>query len=107
MHQADVRICRISRVSSSMSDGAGSKVGLEVMPIASVTLSDGRGPGERAPTRRYGAGVGKSKTPGGHTRMGDLCRHGLAARQAASWRGLMSCKPQMEPDRVVLADVRP
>jgi hypothetical protein len=31
-----------------MSNGAGSKVGLEVMPIASVTLSDGHGPGERA-----------------------------------------------------------
>ena len=29
---------------------AGSKIGLEVMPIASVTLSDGHGPGERAPT---------------------------------------------------------
>jgi hypothetical protein len=30
------------------------KVGLEVMPITSVTLSDGHGPGERAPSRRYG-----------------------------------------------------
>src|SRR5207244_3793544 len=29
---------------------AGSKVGLEMMPLASVTLSDGRGPEERAPT---------------------------------------------------------
>jgi hypothetical protein len=27
-------------------------VGLKVMPIDSVTLSDERGPGERAPTRR-------------------------------------------------------
>jgi hypothetical protein len=31
---------------------AGSKVGLGVMPIGSVTPSDGHGPGERAPTRR-------------------------------------------------------
>jgi hypothetical protein len=31
---------------------AGSKVGLEVIPIDNVTLSDGRGLGERAPTRR-------------------------------------------------------
>jgi hypothetical protein len=36
-----------------MSDRAGSKVGLEVMPITSMTLSDGHRPGERAPTRRY------------------------------------------------------
>src|SRR6266568_9323191 len=34
-----------------MSAGAGSKVGLEVMPITSVTLSDGHGPGERAQSR--------------------------------------------------------
>jgi hypothetical protein len=38
-----------------MSDRAGSKVGLKVMPITSVTLSDRRRPGERAPTRRYRA----------------------------------------------------
>jgi hypothetical protein len=31
-----------------MSNGAGSKVGLEVMPIASVTMSDEHGPGENA-----------------------------------------------------------
>jgi hypothetical protein len=31
---------------------AGSKVGLGVMPIDSVTPSDGHGPGERSPTRR-------------------------------------------------------
>jgi hypothetical protein len=31
--------------------GAGSKVGLEVMPVDSVMLRDGRRPGERAPTR--------------------------------------------------------
>ena len=37
---------------STMSNGAGSKVGLEVMPIASVTLSDAHGPGERAQSRR-------------------------------------------------------
>jgi hypothetical protein len=37
-----------------MSDRVGSKVGLKVMPIAIVTLSEGRGPKERAPTRRYG-----------------------------------------------------
>ena len=48
---ANIRFCRISRVSSSMSDGAGSKIGLEVMPITGVTLSDGYGPGGRAPTR--------------------------------------------------------
>jgi hypothetical protein len=30
----------------------GIKVGLKVRPITSVTLSDGRGPGERALTRR-------------------------------------------------------
>jgi hypothetical protein len=34
-----------------MSDGAGSKIGLEVTPITGVTLSDGYGPGGRAPTR--------------------------------------------------------
>jgi hypothetical protein len=33
---------------------AGSKVGLGVMPIGSVTPSDGHGPGERSPTRRSG-----------------------------------------------------
>ena len=33
--------------------GAESKVGLGAMPIDSVTLSDGHGPGERALTRRY------------------------------------------------------
>jgi hypothetical protein len=33
--------------------GAGSKICLEVMPIDSVTLSDGRGLEERTPTRRY------------------------------------------------------
>jgi hypothetical protein len=32
--------------------GAGSKICLEVMPIDIVTLSDGYGPGERAPIRR-------------------------------------------------------
>jgi hypothetical protein len=32
---------------------AGSKVGLEVMPVDSVALRDGHCPGERAPTRRY------------------------------------------------------
>jgi hypothetical protein len=32
--------------------GGGFKVGLEVMPIDSVTLSDGPGPGERARTGR-------------------------------------------------------
>ena len=32
--------------------GAESKVGLEVMPIDGVTLSDGYCPGERTPTRR-------------------------------------------------------
>jgi hypothetical protein len=37
----NARSCRISRVSSTMSDGAGSKVGLEVMPITSVTLVTG------------------------------------------------------------------
>lgn len=31
--------------------GAGSKICLEVMPIDSVTLSDGRGLEERTPTR--------------------------------------------------------
>jgi hypothetical protein len=56
-------ICRISRASSNMMcschrwmqtrpTGAGSKVGLEVMPIGGVTLSDERCYGERAPTRR-------------------------------------------------------
>jgi hypothetical protein len=34
---------------------AGSKVGLGVMPIGSVTPSDGHGPGERSPTRSFGA----------------------------------------------------
>jgi hypothetical protein len=33
--------------------GAGSKVGLEVMPITTVTLSEGNSPGERSPSRRY------------------------------------------------------
>ncbi len=33
--------------------GAGSKVGLEVMLIDSVTLSDGYDPGERALTRHH------------------------------------------------------
>jgi hypothetical protein len=33
--------------------GAGSKICLEVMPIDSVTLSDGRGLEERTPTRLY------------------------------------------------------
>jgi len=32
--------------------GAGSKAGLEVMPVDSVALRDGHCPGERAPTRR-------------------------------------------------------
>jgi len=36
-----------------MSNRGWIEVGLEVMPITSVTLSDGRGPGERAPTRLY------------------------------------------------------
>ena len=31
---------------------AGSKVGLEVMPVDSVALRDGHCPGERTPTRR-------------------------------------------------------
>jgi hypothetical protein len=46
--------CRISRASSSVSDQGWIKVGLEVMPIATVTLSEGHGPGERSPSRRYG-----------------------------------------------------
>jgi hypothetical protein len=33
---------------------AKSKIRPAVMPVGSVTLSDGRGPGERTPTRRYG-----------------------------------------------------
>jgi len=33
--------------------GAESKVGLEMMPIDGVTLSDGRALGEHARTRRY------------------------------------------------------
>jgi hypothetical protein len=45
-----------------MSGGARSKVGLEVMPITSVTQSDGHCPRERAPSRRYG---GKSERSGG------------------------------------------
>jgi hypothetical protein len=32
--------------------GAGSKVGLKVMPVDSVALRDGHSPGERTPTRR-------------------------------------------------------
>jgi hypothetical protein len=47
----NARICRISRTNSSMSDRGWIEVGLEMMPLASVTLSDGRGPEERAPTR--------------------------------------------------------
>jgi hypothetical protein len=31
--------------------GAGSKVGLQVMPVDSVALRDGHCPGERTPTR--------------------------------------------------------
>ena len=46
-----VRICRIPCVSSSMSGGTGSKIGLKATPIINMTLSDGYGPGERAPTR--------------------------------------------------------
>jgi hypothetical protein len=42
--------------------GAGSKICLEVMAIDSVTLSDGRGPGERARTRRYGGESGQSNS---------------------------------------------
>jgi len=53
MHRANVRFFRISRVSSSMSDGAGSKVGLEEMLIDGMTLSDGRCLGVHASTRRY------------------------------------------------------
>jgi len=37
--------------------GAGSKIGLKVMPADSVTLSEGRCPGERTPTRLGGCGV--------------------------------------------------
>jgi hypothetical protein len=33
--------------------GAGSKIGLKVMPAGSVALRDGHCPGERTPTRRY------------------------------------------------------
>jgi hypothetical protein len=45
-HAADLLTCRISRASPSMSTGVGSKISLEVMPIASVTLSEGHGPKE-------------------------------------------------------------
>jgi hypothetical protein len=40
------------------------KVGLEVMPIDGVTLSDGHCPGERTPTRRS---VRAERLPGGVT----------------------------------------
>jgi hypothetical protein len=40
---------------------AGSKVGLEVMPITSVTLSEGHGPGERSPSRRSGADLASAQ----------------------------------------------
>ena len=51
----NARFCRISRVSSTMSDGAGSKVGLEVMPtITSVTLVTGTvREGARLPARLF------------------------------------------------------
>jgi hypothetical protein len=39
--EVNVLNCRISRVGFSMSNWGGSKVGLEVMPVASVTVSDG------------------------------------------------------------------
>ena len=39
-------------------EGPGGSVGLEVMPIDSVTLSDGYGRGERAPTRLMRASLG-------------------------------------------------
>jgi hypothetical protein len=35
-------------------EGTGGSVGLKVMPIGSVTISDAHDPGERAPTRRSG-----------------------------------------------------
>ena len=38
------------RSPADQSTGAGSRAGLEVRPIDGVTLSDGRGPGERTPT---------------------------------------------------------
>jgi hypothetical protein len=34
-------------------EGTDGSVGLKVMPIDNVTLSDGCDPGERAPTRRH------------------------------------------------------
>jgi hypothetical protein len=38
--------------------GTGPKVGLEVMPIDSVTLSDGHSPGERAPDPPFCVALG-------------------------------------------------
>ncbi len=46
----DQRPMRLQQASPA---GTSSKVGLDVMPIDSVTPSDGHDPGERARSRRY------------------------------------------------------
>jgi hypothetical protein len=61
-----------------MSDRAASKIGLEVMPIISVTLSDGHGPGERAPSRRYARPPHRQMTASAVSRTG---------RYDAGWPG--------------------
>ena len=59
--------------------GAGSKICLEVMPIDSVTLSDGRGLEERTPTRRSVLGRSLRSAPL------EARRTGIYARQ---WSGI-------------------
>ena len=71
------------RVSSSMPDGAGSKVRLEVVLITSVTLSDGRGPGERAPSRLIGATVGLVAVATGARTERSFCVHGTVSATGA------------------------
>jgi hypothetical protein len=52
----------------------GIKVGLEVRPIASVTLSDGRGPAERALTQGFCAGLLRVGSAAAGSRMGAVIR---------------------------------
>ena len=65
----------------SSPSGTESKVGLEVTPIAGVTLSDGKCPGEGAPTCRYGRFGGPLLDSAGEYRTG---RSGCKSRLAMS-----------------------
>lgn len=75
--------------------GAGSKICLEVMPIDSVTLSDGRGLEERTPTRRSVARLARSApSPVSHLndRSVALAPAGLASGRVERSKRARSCQ---------------